>query len=271
MSFNIIESSKKIANKYQRYLATMFDINDTEYKEIFDKRLHENNIFEKGPYLEVTNSFAKGKSLKQLIEEGLISKDFEKIPRLYEIPNLHYHQEQALRKAINGENLIVSTGTGSGKTECFLLPIINELMREKEQGTLTDGVRAIIIYPMNALANDQIDRLRKTFINYPYISFGCYTGQTQEEQKDALAQYKSLNGKRLDDVRLQNPLKNEILSREEMKERPPHILITNYAMLEYLMLRPNDNVFFDGPLAHNWKFIVLDEAHTYTGSTGIEV
>ena len=277
MSFNIIDASKRIANKYRRYLKTMFDIKDPDYKGIFERRLEESKSFEKGPYLDVTNSFEKGRSIPQLIQDGIVSADFQYLKRLYNIPNLHKHQEEALLKAISGENLIVSTGTGSGKTECFLLPLINELMREKERGTLDDGVRALIIYPMNALANDQIDRLRKTFIEYPDISFGCYTGQTKhydktmKGQKGAIDQYIELNGRRIDDVRLQKPLPNERLSRESMKARPPHILITNYAMLEYLMLRPEDNVFFDGPQANNWKFIILDEAHTYTGSTGIEV
>lgn len=277
MGFNIIEASKNIANKYRRYLKTMFDIKDADYKKIFEMRLEESKSIEKGPYLDVTNSFAKGRSLSQLIDEGLVSKDFEKIKRLYNIPNLHYHQEESLLKGIHGENLIVSTGTGSGKTECFLLPVINDLLREKENGTLDDGVRALIIYPMNALANDQIDRLRKTFVEYPDITFGCYTGQTKKydktinKTKGALDQYFELNGKRTDDIRLQKPLPNERLSREKMKENPPHILITNYAMLEYLMLRPEDNVFFNGPKSKKWKYIILDEAHTYTGSTGIEV
>ena len=155
MAFNIIDASRKISEKYRRYLKTMFDIKDLDYKALFEKSLEDNKVFEKGPYLDVTNSFSKGKSLEDLINEGLISSEFRKIERLYKIPNLHYHQEMAIRKAINKQNLIVSTGTGSGKTECFLLPIINELLREKENGTLDDGVRALIIYPMNALANDQ--------------------------------------------------------------------------------------------------------------------
>ena len=67
------------------------------------------------------------------------------------------------------------------------------------------------------------------------------------------------------------PVKSELLSREEMREHPPHILITNYAMLEYLLLRPKDSPFFDGEYAKNWKFLVLDEAHIYSGASGIEM
>jgi hypothetical protein len=123
---------------------------------------------------------------------------------------------------------------------------------------------------MNALANDQIDRLRRTLADYPDITFGCYTGQTEYTKEKALALFHKLNTDPDTGIEA-TPLKNEILSREEMKNAPPHILITNYAMLEYLMLRPEDSVFFDGEFAGHWKYIVLDEAHTYTGSTGIEV
>ncbi len=277
MSFNVIQASDKIAEKYRRYLKTMFDIKDPVYKDIFESKLSDSKAFQKGPYLDVTNSFEKGRSLEELIQADIISSEFRKLPRLYNIPNLHYHQEKALLTALKGENMIVSTGTGSGKTECFLLPLLNELMREKEAGTLNDGVRALIIYPMNALANDQIDRLRKILVEYPDITFGCYTGQTKyhdetvKGRKGALDQYEELNGNRTDDIRLQKPLPNERISRDSMKANPPHILITNYAMLEYLMLRPEDNVFFHGGTAEHWKYIILDEAHTYTGSTGIEV
>lgn len=155
-------------------------------------------------------------------------------------------------------------GTGSGKTESFLLPVINYLMEQKERNALNDGVRALIIYPMNALANDQMKRMRKLLAHYPDITFGSYTGETEKEDKDALSKYISLNSG-------QKPLLNERISRDQMKNSPPHILITNYAMLEYLLLRPDDNVFFHGKNSNEWKFIILDEAHTYTGATGIEV
>jgi len=137
-------------------------------------------------------------------------------------------------------------------------------MREKEAGTLQTGVRALLLYPMNALANDQINRLRGILKDYPEITFGRYTGETEETQKKAEELFVKTNSK---DERIPN----EIISREEMRKNPPNILLTNYAMLEYLLLRPNDNVFFDGSSADNLKFIVLDEAHTYNGAKGTEI
>lgn len=264
MAFNVIEASKTITRKYKRYLKTMFDIADLDYKRIFDDKLEKDNSFSKGPYLDVIDSFQKGKSVTQLIEEGVLNRDFEKIPDIYS-KTLYSHQVDSLLKIKEGKNVIVSTGTGSGKTESFLIPIFDSLMEEKKNyGEITPGVRALIIYPMNALANDQLKRLRKSLKDYPDITFGAYTGQTEGKKENALRLYKKLHGD-------EEPLANELISREEMKETPPNILITNYAMLEYLMLRPEDNVFFNGEYANNWRFIVLDEAHTYVGSTGIEV
>lgn len=106
--------------------------------------------------------------------------------------------------------------------------------------------------------------LRNILSAFPQITFGSYTGQTQQKYADALREYRLLNDNRL-------PAKNELICRDQMIETPPHILITNYAMLEYLMVRPKENVFFQGSMAEHWRFIVLDEAHIYSGSTGIEV
>lgn len=283
MSFNIIDATKRIGEKYKRYLKTIFDIKDLEYKEMFNKELDKNDIFVKGPYLDVVDSFLKGRSIKELINAKILHPDFEKLNKLYNIPNLYYHQEESIIKINSGANVVVSTGTGSGKTESFLIPILNRIMMEKEINSnhkISDGIKAVIIYPMNALANDQIDRLRKLFLNYSEITFGAYTGQTKLYRDDihsksgviegALSQYRKLNEKRKEEE-LREPLPNEILSREEMHLNPPHILITNYAMLEYLLLKPETINFFTEENTKNWNFIVMDEAHTYTGSTGIEV
>ena len=180
MSFDILSATKSITEKYIRYLKTMFDIEDPEYKKLFDRKMAEMGSFSKGPYLDVVDSFESGSSVKQLIEEGVLNKDFQFIEDVYS-KILYKHQETSIRKLKDGKNVVVSTGTGSGKTESFLVPILNSLMDEKaETGRLSPGVRALLIYPMNALANDQISRLRDLLKNYPYITFGSYTGQTEE-------------------------------------------------------------------------------------------
>lgn len=263
VAFSPVIASKNIADKYFRYLKTSFKINEPYQKE-FEKLIEKRDSLVSGPYLDVTDAFEKGKSLKDLIDEGLLPEYFSRI-NINQTRTLYRHQEKALRKvAESNRNLVVSTGTGSGKTESFLIPILRYLSIEAQNGTLGPGVRALLIYPMNALANDQTERLRELLKDCPEITYGVYTGQTKQTHEEALAEYKALNENK-------TPLKNELISREEMIENPPHILITNYAMLEYLMVRPRDNRFFEGDLAKNWKFIVFDEAHIYNGSTGIEV
>lgn len=263
MAFSPVKASRNITEKYYRYLKTSFNIGEP-YSAEFETLLKKGNVLAKGPFLDLTDSFKSGHSIKELIEEGLLPKSFSRI-NMNQTRPLYVHQEKALRKvAEEGRNLVVSTGTGSGKTESFLLPVLRYLVGEVEQGTICPGVRALFVYPMNALANDQIERLRAILVDFPEITFGVYTGQTERKKDKALVNYKSLNDNKV-------PLENELISREEMTDNPPHILITNYAMLEYLMIRPLENVFFEGDKADFWKFIVFDEAHVYYGSTGIEV
>ena len=152
MGFNIINATRVIGEKYKRYLKSIFDIKDPEYKEIFNKKMAKSETFVKGPYLDVVDSFEKGRSIKELINDGILHSDFSKLPRLYNIPNLYSHQEESILKVKAGNNVIVSTGTGSGKTESFLMPILNKIMSEKDinpDGKISKGIKAVIIYPMN--------------------------------------------------------------------------------------------------------------------------
>ena len=265
MPINPIQGSKGIKGSYLSYLETTFPIKDQKLKEQFLQLIAKPERLVKGPILEAMPPFVLGARVSDLIDEGVLSPLFMGLPAKELPPGpLWWHQEQAIRKAVTlRRNLVVASGTGSGKTECFLIPILNSLFRELEQGELTPGVRALLLYPMNALANDQLKRLRGLLVTMPDITFGRYTGETKRTEREAMDQYFKMYEK--------EPLPNEKISRVAMWDEPPHILLTNYAMLEYLLLRPEDNVFFDGPHADSWRFIALDEAHTYTGAKGIEI
>lgn len=281
MSMNPRETTDKIRKDYQDYVASILTVKDTQITNLAHKAVKDTE-FVKGPYLETTLPFVDGKSLKELAESGLISKEFSKMGKAvhYEDWKLRIHQEKALRHIIEEKrNMVVSTGTGSGKTECYLYPIFNELMREKEAGTLGPGVRALLIFPMNALANDQQKKLRKILRDYPNITFGRYTGETERKHSKESPQeaeirlhdeYDIAHSSDTDEV-YRKSIKNEIMCREMMAERPPHILLTNYAMLEYMLLQPDTAPFFDTDSASHWRFIVIDEAHTYKGANGTEI
>lgn len=266
MRLHPLEITEHVRESYLRYLATAFFISGQELRKQLEKELRVPGVFVKGPYLEATLPYKVGQTISDLVEEGLLTPEFCKLNQGVPLHrSLYVHQETALRKIIGlNRNLVVATGTGSGKTETFLYPIFDHLLRQYVAGELGPGVRALLLYPMNALANDQMKRLRNVLKDCPFITFGRYTGDTEYTRTKAEQHFRRNFPK--------EPLiENELLSREEMRENPPHILLTNYAMLEYLLMRPEDCVFFDMDADRTWKFIVLDEAHTYKGAKGIEM
>lgn len=270
--FNPITASDNIKQSYVDYISTTLSIADRTYQEKFREALSQDEGISKGPYLDIGGAFKSGQSLKELVEIGKASELFgqlesvpEKDKELKYERALYSHQEEAFVRARDGANLVVTTGTGSGKTECFLTPILHSLLEEIQNKTLTDGVRAIIIYPMNALANDQMDRMRRILKTQPEITFGLYNSSTEYKQDKAVSSFREFHK---NSPISKEPLPNEVISREVMQSKPPHILVTNYSMLEHMMLRPKDDAVFSGA---DLRYIVLDEAHIYRGATGIEM
>lgn len=263
-----VETTDHLRRTYLRYLKTLYPIRSDDLRSKYWQALDSPNAVVTGPLLEGSAPFQSGAAIATLVEEGLLSARFATLgtSALPIDRPLYAHQERAIRATIQDRrNIVVATGTGSGKTESFLIPILNELFRESEASTHSEpGVRALLLYPMNALANDQMKRLRDLLEHAPDVTFGRYTGETLQAQDNALKRYQA-------QFPGQRPLPNEFISRDQMQKHPPHILLTNYAMLEYLLLRPQDSVFFDGPTSGRWKYLVVDEAHTYAGANGIEV
>jgi hypothetical protein len=156
---------------------------------------------------------------------------------------LRRHQEQAIGLALDGKSFVVTTGTGSGKSLCFFIPIVDAVVKAKRKGE-TARTRAVVVYPMNALANSQLEELKKFLVDQHHpvpVTFARYTGQESSEE------------------------------RERIRNNPPDILLTNFMMLELLMTRQSE---LDKAVIENCrglKFIVLDELHTYRGRQGADV
>ena len=259
--------TRHIEETYRRYLLSLYPARREDLRTELADAFSAPGLLTKGPYLEAAPPYAAGACVLDLVRAGVLARRMAELPADVLPPErpLYAHQDRAVRHLASGRNAIVATGTGSGKTESFVLPVLDSLFREQEAGTLGQpGVRALLLYPMNALANDQVKRLRELLAPFPEVTFGRYTGETRRSEKEGREHYAH-----------QHPdhplLPNEMVSRERMRATPPHILLTNYAMLEYLLLRPDDCSFFDGPASEHWRWIVLDEAHTYDGAVGIEV
>ena len=185
---------------------------------------------------------------------------------------LYTHQEAALHRLCGDSkanepdrHLVVASGTGSGKTECFLLPAIDWILRHPTRVGQGKGIRALLVYPMNALVNDQVRRLRNLV--------GCWGKQGDAPIPLTFARYTSETEatRRAGQGREPGAPDNQLLGRDEIVENPPDILITNFAMLEQALLRPQETPFFTTVDAFAWRFLILDEAHSYRGAQAIEL
>ncbi|MDI6769908.1 MAG: DEAD/DEAH box helicase [Anaerolineales bacterium] len=265
---NPIELASSIEERYQRYLKTTFYFRDPVLRDSFEQAMRDVGQLSKGPYLEATPVFKCGLTARTLFQNLLGYSPHEGFLNSLYSGALYQHQEEAIQRVFEGQNVVVATGTGSGKTEAFLYPILLHLYQEFSRGELSAGVRALILYPMNALANDQRERLGEICAalkkgNSPFrFTFGQYTGDTPENENDSYRNARS---------HIEGRYEGELVLRTEMRKTPPHILLTNYSMLEYLLLRPEDSELFDNGRAQWWQFLVLDEAHQYRGSKGIEM
>jgi ATP-dependent helicase YprA (DUF1998 family) len=227
----------------------------------------------KGPFVESLPDFEKAATLCELVNAQKLSakwgvlSDTPEGDRIFRRP-LHRHQAEALDR--RGENFLVATGTGSGKTEAFLFPLIDDLLNDKLSNP---GVRVILIYPLNALANDQMHRIARLLfqdLRDPGITLGRYTGQvrasaTRAEEERRIIETPSFQR---DFGAARDVPKHWLLSRAEMLEKPPHILVTNYAMLEHILLLPRNRPLLEGA---SIRWLILDEIHTYAGAQAIEV
>jgi superfamily II DNA/RNA helicase len=246
---------EKIKESYQRFVETSFPIKDPILQAEFQRLIRDEHLLWQEPYVSLSRPYLPGGTLQQLVDEGYLDKKITTVPFFKAArptqASLYHHQYKAIQRLSTSpgheaRNTIIATGTGSGKTEAFLIPIINHCLLHPEPGT-----QAVIVYPMNALANDQLSRLR-LLLRGTGVSFGRYTGDTESKRIDTNEKIPA----------------EERYDREQMQHDPPQILLTNYTMLEYLLVRQKDREMF---LKTTPRFLVLDEVHTYVGILGTEV
>lgn len=275
---NPIVFAEKVNRQYLRYRFSRLPLKDKRLREQSEQLVGkpDRSIFIKGPYVTLSRPLLRGRTIKELCDEGVLHHDLHD-RSIAEFSSLFKHQERAARAINNRKNLIISTSTGSGKTEAFLYPIISRCLELRDKGELR-GVVAVLIYPMNALANDQNERLRRLLVG-TNITFGTYTGATPEKKSEAdkvfwrlppghdrSGYFRALE-KTGRDSRPVIPWE-ERASVEEMQDSPPNILITNMKQLELILTRGEDIEIF---INNSLSFIVVDEAHTFTGLKGSEV
>jgi hypothetical protein len=279
MAINPIAFARAVNEQFLRYQLTAFPLADESLARQAEESIRgagsRPTPLIKGPYLSLAKAFRMGPTVQDLVTQGVLHPA---LPGIVEYPELFAHQAETLERVLQGFHCLVSTGTGSGKTEAFLVPILDHCLRLRDAGA-PDGVVAILIYPMNALAVDQLGRLRRMLAG-TNISFGMYVGSTAADEGEIgsdVVRMKVGEGKpeyrryverhRTHDRVVISP-PEERLTEKEMAAHPPRLLLTNYNQLEILLTRGKDlGMFVKAPL----RFLVCDEAHTYTGAVGAEV
>ncbi len=241
------EIHRRLINDYRQFTEGFVDIRDERIRAVVSKQSAEGTQWP-APWVALNPSFASGGRIDELVGEGLLREECEGIFRIKrdvddrgrDAITLHQHQREAVEVARSGNSYVLTTGTGSGKSLAYIVPIVDRVLRE---GT-GRGVQAIVVYPMNALANSQVEELGK-FLERGYggkspVTFKRYTGQESREERNAIL------------------------------ADPPDILLTNYVMLELVLTRPDERSSLVRA-ARDLKFLVLDELHTYRGRQGADV
>jgi len=238
-SNNVLDIHNSIINDYASYVKSYINISDPEISSVVHKEIEEGKLWPE-PLIQFNPAYKFGSEISALIDSGILDKELANVFKDYK---LYKHQVDAIKLGASGKSFIVTSGTGSGKSLTYMGTIFNELFKNPD----SSGIKAVIVYPMNALINSQtieLNRYKEAYeINsgqeFP-IRFAQYTGQ---EGKD---------------------------SRTKILEDPPHILLTNYMMLELILTRIQEKSIRESIFA-DLKYLVFDELHTYRGRQGADV
>jgi len=281
MALNPIAFTERVVDDFLHYQLTTYPLADpdlyAQLRTLLQLEETRKTPLRKGPFVSLSRPFKQGATVADLVADGVFHLQMQV---MVPYPELRAHQEQAIRAVHAGCTTLLSTGTGtgSGKTEAFLYPIISRCLELQDAGS-PPCVVAVVVYPMNALAEDQLDRLRGLLAGRG-IPFGMYVGKTPDEEAQILGERMPVGTtnaayhERLQQIR-ETGQAITLLPPEERASRramradggQPRILLTNVKQLELLLTRGKDvGIFAGAPL----EFLVFDEAHTLRGAQGAE-
>ncbi|WP_222271956.1 DEAD/DEAH box helicase [Modestobacter marinus] len=251
---DVFKVHEQVIADYRAFTSGFVRVRDERITEFVDQQFAE-GVQWPDPWLSLNPSFASGGSVPELVGKGLLHPEAERIFRRKSDKTdagrdpivLHRHQREAVEVARSGKSYVLTTGTGSGKSLAYIIPIVDAVLRDRDAngGRRQPGVKAIVVYPMNALANSQVGELEK-FLRFGYpeggepVTFARYTGQESPDE------------------------------RRRILAEPPDILLTNYVMLELVLTRPDERKHLVRA-AQGLRFLALDELHTYRGRQGADV
>ena len=244
---SIFNLHSDVVTDYRDFVRSFFTVTDDNARQFIERELVEGARLWPEALLQVSPSYARVASVDDLASRGILLPETAQIFRNErgEPFYLYQHQVQALERAERRESYVVTSGTGSGKSLTYFLPIIDAFLRNP---TARDRVAALVVYPMNALVNSQLEALKKLKRGYELrtgrrfpISFAKYTGDVQGE------------------------------ARREVQLHPPQILLTNYVMADLLLVRPDDQSLLPAAGPDGLRYFVFDELHTYRGRQGADV
>lgn len=237
----------QLISDYASYVQSFIHLRDSHIsKKVYDS-LTEGLLWP-DPLIQLNPAFEPGAWIDEMVADGILHPECSKIFRIKPEKSdegnplrLHRHQVDAIKAAKSDDNYVLTTGTGSGKSLAYIVPIVDHVLRNGKG----KGIQAIVVYPMNALCNSQYGELEKFLCNgYPKgkepVRFAKYTGQESDDQK------------------------------QEIIADPPDIILTNYVMLELILTRPEENKSLV-KAAQGLRFLVLDELHTYRGRQGADI
>ena len=249
---DVFQLRDQVIADYRDFATSFVQISDERIRKHVEEELDAGLLWPE-PLIQLNPTFEVGATIDELVQRGVLHPECSRIFRHEPRPEdpdpglspedlpirLHRHQVEAIEAARAGANYVLTTGTGSGKSLTYLVPIVDDALRNPGR-----GIKAIIVYPMNALANSQVHELEK-FLTFGYpdrrgpVRFARYTGQESDEEREAII------------------------------ADPPDIILTNYVMLELVLTRPRERRLVEA--ARGLRFLVLDELHTYRGRQGADV